>query len=369
MYIFFTQPDSHGRSTPFLLDAMMYPVTAVNSWLREIAQDGATSSPITWKTYAYHLFDFFSFLEENNLDWRSIRAKTLFNYRDVQALYKSSHTKQFLNRGTINARLMSVSRFYTFALENGFASENPFKFKRIKAYRPADTDMLAHITSSREREAPSVLFRRVGRNSIKWQPHDTVVKWLNSIQAWRDKLIAKVMYRTGMRRAEIANLKIHDLPEPGSTDISRPEIPFIILGKGRKQRMVYLLARDFIELHDYIKIERAKLIRASGLQHDFLFIHKTGRPVSPEDLNRIFKGISDRCNIRITPHILRHSFAVQALSDWKAVGMSQPVKLLQARLGHSSLVTTQIYMHITDEVRIEEAHMNASLIDRFIEEG
>lgn len=347
----------------------MRPATAVNAWVREVARDGATPSPNTWKTYAHHLLDFFSYLEEHNLPWTQIGVQTLIDYRDVQALYRSAHTKEFLDRKTVNARLLSVCRFYRFAQEEGFIEQNPVKYKRVKTYPAKGTRMLSHITNPGEREVPSVIFGRVGKSAIKWQSDDKVVRWLNSVPSWRNKLIAKILYRTGMRRAEVVNLKTYDLPELKSVEGSRPEIAFSILGKGAKDRLVYIPAHDLIELYDYIRIERAKLIKRCGAKHDYIFVSRNGGPMNPITLNPIFRRISGRCQIRVSPHTLRHSFAVQSLKKWRAIGLSQPEKLLQSRLGHSSILTTEIYMHITDETNIEEAHANAGFIEMFVGGG
>jgi len=52
MHIFFTGAEARKSGVPFLLDASMQPITAANAWLQELAQDGATSSPCSWKIYA-----------------------------------------------------------------------------------------------------------------------------------------------------------------------------------------------------------------------------------------------------------------------------------------------------------------------------
>jgi hypothetical protein len=104
MHIFFTGAEARKSGIPFLLDALMQPITAANAWLQELAQDGATSSPCSWKTYAYHLFDYFSYLEAHHLDWRQVDNETVHQYRDVQDQNRSGHTKDHLNRRTINAR-------------------------------------------------------------------------------------------------------------------------------------------------------------------------------------------------------------------------------------------------------------------------
>lgn len=138
------------------------------------------------------------------------------------------------------------------------------------------------------------------------------------------------------------------------------------MGKGRKIRVVHLAARDFLELNDYIKTKRSTLLRKGDTKTDSIFLDPQGRPLAPESINRMFERVSKRCGIRITPHMLRHSFAVLALQHWKDLGVSQAVKLLQSRLGHSSVTTTEIYMHLTDDMRSQEARANASLIEYFL---
>jgi hypothetical protein len=85
MHIFFTGVEARKSDIPFLLDASMQPITAANAWLQELAQDGATSSPCSWKTYAYHLFNYFSYLEAHYLDWRQVNNEIVLQYRDVRS--------------------------------------------------------------------------------------------------------------------------------------------------------------------------------------------------------------------------------------------------------------------------------------------
>jgi len=366
MNIFFTGSEGIREGVPFLLDARMRPLTVANAWLREIAQDGATSSSHTLRTYAYTLFDFFSYLEANKLNWLEVSNDVILSYRDTQDQNVSPHTKRDLNRRTINARLMTVGRFYAFAFEERHIKYNPVRYKKIKVRPPADTQLLSHLGYQREVEVPVAAYERLPAPKIKWRSHQEVMRWMNSIAIWRDKLISKLLYRTGMRREELVSLKTSDLPKRGSVDTSRLEVEFVITGKGRKSRAIYPATRDFLELHDYIKVERAQAVSRMKAKHDLIFVTRRGQPLRPHCLNLIFKRVSEGCGITITPHMLRHSFAVTALQHWKSIGVSRPEKLLQARLGHASLITTQIYMHLTDEMRAEEACANASLIELFL---
>src|SRR5688500_11630366 len=82
MDLFFTSAETLTPQVPFLVDSRMRPMTAANEWLRDLTKDGATSSPQTWKTYAYHLFDFLCFLEAQQIEWTEITNDTVLNYRN-----------------------------------------------------------------------------------------------------------------------------------------------------------------------------------------------------------------------------------------------------------------------------------------------
>lgn len=368
VYLFYTGQEAQKSQVPFLLDPEMRPIRAVNSWLRNLANDGGTSSFHTRRAYAYDLYDFFNYLVFYHLDWKAISNDTLVHYRDLQDENLSAYTKKPLNRRTINSRISSISRFYLYAAAEEFIPKNPLRYKTIRSRRPADTTLLAHLGNEKEIVVPSVAYERLPRPKIKWRPHHEVMKWINSIYNWRDKLISKFAYRTGMRREEIVSLRISSLPSRDSIDLGSLEIPFEIIGKGNKKRTIYCATKDVLELHDYIRIERALILRKAKTKHDYIFVLRNGNRIRPSYLNRIFRRISEACGIEITPHMLRHSFAVFALSCWKKIGVSQPEKLLQSRLGHASNSTTQIYMHMTDEDLANEAYANSSLIEHFLKE-
>lgn len=365
MYIFFNKSDDYSN-TPFLLDAEMHPLSAVNLWLRHLVSDGATSSFNTIRTYAYHLYDYFSYLEANHLKWDKINNNHFLKYRNTQDVNLSLHTRSHLNRKTINARLNTVGRFYKFATENRFIDANPILFKKIRYRIPHDANMLSHLGNLQIHEVSTATFERLGRARIKWRTHKEVTKWINSICDWQHKLIATLLYRTGMRRAELGNLQIWQLPNKPSNTSN--EVSFEIIGKGKKKRTVHLSLRDFGNLQDFINIQRARIMKRNKSSHDYVFINSRGDHISINYINKFFSKISKKCEIHITPHMLRHSFAVFALNHWKKIGLSHPDKLLQARLGHSSVVTTQIYMHLTDEERAMEDLGNASLIEEMIQD-
>src|SRR5262245_54411187 len=140
-----------------------------------------------------------------------------------------------------------------------------------------DLRLLAHLGEVRDQEVPTVTFERLAQPKIRWRSQHEIMQWLNSIGDWRDKLIAKLMYQTGMRREEVVNLKIWNLPERSGLDLSRPEASFTIIGKGRKKRLIYLATRSLLEIYDYIKTERALLVRGAGEKTDNIFVGRALR--------------------------------------------------------------------------------------------
>jgi site-specific recombinase XerD len=367
MRIYFCGPNSPKPRLPFLVDADMRPVSEVNAWLRSLTRDGATRSPHTWRAQGYNALDFLKFLESERIAFKKATDDILFRYRDTQDLNISRHTKSHLSRRTINRRIISAGQLYEFLAKTGVIEANPFQYKKVTIKRPADTELLAHLGSHQVVEVPAATFERISRPDLKWRPHAEVMEWLNSIEDRQQKLFSKILYRSGMRREEGVNLSVLQIPERDSVDQARNEVCFNIKGKGGKIRLIYISMRDFNELHDYILYDRSKYMKASSRPHDRLWVDEYGSPWKPAYVNYFFSKVSKTCRIHITPHMLRHSFAVRALQVWKKLGLSQPEKLLQARLGHSNVSTTQIYMHLTDELKAQEALGNASLIEQLME--
>ena len=160
-----------------------------------------------------------------------------------------------------------------------------------------------------EKKLPIVLTK----NEIK--------KLLEYSTSKKSKLIIKTLYSTGLRVSELVNLKVNDIQEG-----------FIIVkkGKGNKQR---------------------KTIIDENLKKDLLLIadkyvfHNKGKPLTPRNIQKIISETAKRAGInkKVTPHVLRHSFATHLLES------GTNIRVIQELLGHENLQTTQIYTHISEE--------------------
>ena len=376
----FRTPLSDWEQIPFFIDSDERPVSAANAWLRHISKKG---SPKTWRTYAYHLYDFFQYLEWKKVDWQNVDDSTLLSYRLRQETTDSNHKKKHrgdrrVSKNTIQARIITVGRFYKYAARYGFLKRNPLTYQTVQSRRPTDNVFLAHISTTREREIPVAAYDGAsGSGVLRWLPHETVWTWINSIDNKRDKLIARLLYQTGMRREEIVLWKVDDipqtptLPEGGSSN----GVQISIRGKGGKKRIVTISRNNFLRLRRWIDVDREKVLKKCGIykkdDHGFVWISiRDGHPLQPVTLNHTFHRISRACGITVTPHMLRHSFAMEKRAVLYESRIPNPEKKLQAILGHSSVVTTMmVYGHIPPEWEAKEADSNAALLGRLSFEG
>lgn len=155
----------------------------------------------------------------------------------------------------------------------------------------------------------------------------------------RDEAILALLFSTGLRVSELANLKKDQVP------LNKEE--FTVRGKGKKLRLVFLsnLAKD--KLSAYLKA-RKDLAPGLFVRHDPGMKKKTleaGGSLTPRSIQRLVKKYAIAAGIprNITPHTLRHSFATNLLSN------GADIRSVQAMLGHASITTTQIYTHVSDK--------------------
>lgn len=164
----------------------------------------------------------------------------------------------------------------------------------------------------------------------------------------RDKAILELLFSTGLRVSELANLKIKDI------NLKRDE--FSVRGKGSKIRVVflsqqakywlekYLAARHDVSPYMFVALDRAANSRGSSRA-------APTEQLTSRSIERIVAKYAKAVGImkKITPHTLRHSFATDLLRN------GADIRSVQSMLGHSSITTTQIYTHVTDE-RLKEVY-------------
>ena len=156
----------------------------------------------------------------------------------------------------------------------------------------------------------------------------------------RDKAIIELLFSTGLRVSELANLK--------KEQINLKKEEFTVRGKGDKPRVVFLSNQARFWVKQYLEA-----------RHDmspFLFVshdraHESEAALTPRSVERLVKKYSKIAGItkKVTPHTMRHSYATDLLMN------GADIRSVQAMLGHSSITTTQIYTHITNQ-QLRDVH-------------
>ena len=358
MHVFF---ESDGR--PFVLDSQMKWNAEVNAFLARLSViSGRTNSPKTWRGYAYEFADWLSYCARIGIDWNRVTELDLATYRNILASEPSVRTGTPLKRGTINHRLGVITQFYSFALKKGWISALPFDVEEIRIPHGASRGLSApHRTCV----AGASLRLRDLKEEFEIPSRQDIRRFIKSFSAWRDRLMAEVMWLTGMRSAEVCALAMHALPEnPGS--IGRETAVIKITGKGQKRRAVLFPVRLLCSIERYVHMERRQII--SSETPSSVFVGRGGKALQTSAVNRVFSTNCKRTGLSIWPHLLRHAHAVERLAYLQEIGAPNPLKTVQLELGHAHMATTERYLHLTERMRADVIEAHNSFVDRLLGE-
>lgn len=256
----------------------------------------------TLKAYRIDLRQFFEFAGKEMPDRRIIEAY-------ITELHKKYRQK------TVKRKIASLKAFYTYLEEQELIAESPMR--RIRT-RFKEERILPRIIPRREIEKLlNVMYRQLKSGKGK----KTIL---------RDLAVVEMFFATGARVYEVANIKIENM------DLSSGIIRF--MGKGGKERMIQIGSREVTVLLRQYYTENKEVIRRCG----YFFVNQNGNRFSEQSIRRMLKQYTKSAGIErnITPHMFRHSFATYLIEE------GVDVSCVQRILGHSSIKTTQIYIHI-----------------------
>jgi integrase/recombinase XerC len=228
------------------------------------------------------------------------------HYAQIRNWIVSLVDNKISNR-TINRKVSSLKSFYKFLQKSEQLKVNPLaKHKALKVAKKIQVPFTA-------REINSVL------ENIKEE---------SDFKSVRNKLIVELFYSTGIRRAELINIKEHNISFSNST--------IKVLGKRNKERFVPILTSVVATLKKYIELKKEFSI---GLEE--LFITEKGNKIYETLVYRIINSYFSQASSKVkkSPHILRHSFATHLLNE------GADLNSVKELLGHSSLASTQVYTH------------------------
>jgi len=276
-----------------------------------IVETGLSKNTI--EAYGHGLNRFSNHLREKGVrDWTDV---TKFEVKAFLLFLK----RKGLSTKTVVRNLVAIRTFFKFLAQEGILEVNPTE--ELESPKVAKT--LPKILSLKEVE------------QLLEQPN------LKTPLGIRDRAMLELLYAAGMRVSELVRLPMNQINLEGG--YAR------LYGKGSRERIVPLGREAVKWVNLYLKDVREKL--AKGKESQFLFINRSGKGMSRQRFWKNLKVYGQRAGIqkKITPHLLRHSFASHLLER------GADLRSVQMMLGHADISTTQIYTHVTGE-RLKKVH-------------
>jgi len=256
----------------------------------------------TQQSYYHDLTKFSFFLKKEKISWFAVKEEDLIKF--IHHTSRSGLSSRSL------ARIISTLRsFYRFLILDGFLEMNP----------------AANLSSP-----------KIWLNLPKLLSIDEVEQLigepdLDKKKGKRDRAMLELLYATGLRVSELIHLRLRDINLEDGFLICR--------GKGGKERIVPLGRQAEQSVRNYLDTARPLLLKEST---DLLFISSWGRAFTRQGFWKMLKEYAQKAGLekKISPHVLRHSFATHMLER------GADLRSVQLMLGHSQITTTQIYTHV-----------------------
>ena len=222
---------------------------------------------------------------------------------------------------TVARKLASIKAFYRFLTAERYIRRNPAEVLEA---------------ASRGLHLPKVLSVQEVERLLD-EPN------LGTLDGYRDKTMLELLYATGMRVSELVNVPVKNV------DMKMQYV--IVMGKGSKERMLPLGRTALHYLEHYLSVVRPQLLHGKPDTAAEFFVTGWGGPMTRERFYEIIVAYGKSAGIskRVTPHMLRHSFATHLLNN------GTDLRIVQELLGHADISTTQIYTHL-DVERLREVY-------------
>ncbi len=274
------------------------------------------ASPYTLRNYSHEITQFFDFLKDEGVDsWNDVDRQLLRRY--LLSLRNEGYVEASMAR-----RLSELRSFCRYLVQEGVLGSNPIE-----------------VVSS----------PKVPKKLPRYLKADEIEALLNAPDistplGQRDRAILELLYGAGIRLSELVDLNL------GQLNLGAGQM--LVWGKGGKERVVLLGDPAVRALQMYINDGREKL--ADKKTTKALFLNRFGGRLSRRSIGLILDKYSKLSGLwkRVTPHLLRHTFATHMLEGGAGL------RVVQELLGHALPTTTEIYTHVTPS-RLREVYLKA----------
>ena len=272
----------------------------------------------TIKSYSQDIILFEDFLVEQNIDYRNVSRDDVRLFMAERLSKKTIRGKNETSR-TLRRRISALKKYYQYLYNEKLVETNPF----LLIVLPKKRDKLPEVLY--ESQINALL------NENSKRTDDLAV---------RDQALLELMYSSGLRCSEVINLKVSDIEF--SSRYMR------ILGKGNKERIVPFSEEAKKAMINYAKFSREQTLKENEkTKNEYFFLNSKGDKLTSRGLEYILKEIVKKTGLSLGfdlhPHVLRHTFATHLLDQ------GADLRVIQELMGHESINTTSIYMHVSKE--------------------
>jgi site-specific recombinase XerD len=255
---------------------------------------------------------------------------TSFDRSTLNQYVEHLFTEHKLKETSAKRHVASLRSLFRWLEDAGHVPDDPFRGARLRIRLP--------------RRLPRVLSRGE-LAAILEHPQSP------DFTSFTAKIAAELLFATGIRVAELASLRDDDI------DLAAGVLT--IIGKGSRQRRVYIPDADIRELVITYRVARSLVAAAP----ESFLVNSRGNPASPQYIRRLVRELAENAALtrRVTPHMFRHSIATYLLEE------GVDIRYVQRLLGHRSIVTTEIYTHVADAAlksRVVERHPRRGILGR-----
>ena len=273
----------------------------------EVERGLSQNTVLAYENDILGFFDYFKNIEDPN---------------EIKRIHFSEYTVHLAQNGLLSSsvtrKIASIKGFFRFLSANKEIKSNP---------------------------SLSVTSPKIPKKLPKVISYEEIERLLKNRLTTKEKAVFELLYATGLRVSELVNLTVKNV------DFKSNLIK--TTGKGSKDRIVPMGKKAKEALNNYMK-ERELILKAkmgSGAESDYIFLNDKSEQISRQWVYNFIKKQGETINKTISPHTIRHSFATHLLEN------GADLRAVQELLGHRSVVTTQLYTHISKK-RLREVYFN-----------
>lgn len=289
----------------------------------EIERGRSLKTVENYDRYLSRFFEFAKIKGPNDIEEDDIREFRLHLNR--QPGVKKGRETETMKKRTQNYYLIALRSFLKYLAKRGIKSLAPERIELAKVPQ-RELDLISNDELMRLMDAPEK----------------------ETLKGLRDRAIFELLFSTGLRVSELCSL---------NKDIDLNKDEFSIRGKGDKVRIVFLSDEAKKTVKKYLDkrgdFDEALFVQVPGKVGKKVLDKKDTLRLTPRTIERMVKHYAIKSGIskKVTPHVIRHSFATDLLSN------GADLRSVQALLGHANITTTQVYTHVTDK-HLKEIHKN-----------